>query len=549
MRQKKRKPTEEVTILDDENDGKMNGKSAGDQPKVPNHANNFMRKLYTNGQSGSISENKAGSAQTQAAEGTSSPSRTKKMKPSKPSTSAYYRNPMMGHSSRFEVEFKQPTVKFKDVGGCDRQFLDICRLAMHLKRPSTYSLIGAEPTKGVLIHGPPGCGKSLFAQILDDIDSIAPRKEVATREMERRVVSQLCCSLDDLFSLEPQQFKPENLKFSSDGDVTYEEDVVCVQKDSPKHVFVIGTTSRPDALDGGLRRAGRFDSEISLGIPDEKSRIEILNRICENPEHVRNVDFKKIARLTPGYVGADLKALFREAGKCAVNRLFNAFAIGEEKELKEKKMKISVQEELDKALKWLNTADDTESLTGLKDFAIAHNDFEEAIKNVQPSAKREGFATVPDVSWRDIGALHDVRHQLEWNILYPVQRPEDFEILDIEARPHGVLLCGPPGCGKTLLAKAVANEAGLNFISVKGPELLNMYVGESERAVRTVFQRARDSAPCIIFFDEIDALAPKRSQSETSGSARLVNQMLTEMDGIGERKQVFLIAATNRPGN
>lgn len=179
--------------------------------------------------------------------------------------------------------------------------------------------------------------------------------------------------------------------------------------------------------------------------------------------------------------------------------------------------------------------------------SVEFQDFVRALGTITPSSIREGFATVPDVSWEDVGALKQVRSELEWSILNPIKRPEAFESLGITNKPQGILLCGPPGCGKTLLAKAIANETGLNFISVKGPELLSMYVGESERAVRTVFQRARDSAPCVIFFDEIDALCPKRSNNETSGSARLVNQMLTEMDGVEARKQVFLIGATNRP--
>ncbi|VDO26209.1 unnamed protein product [Haemonchus placei] len=468
----------------------------------------------------------------------------------------------IGNVPTFAVQPRSSTVTFEQLGGCDRQFLEVCRLAMHMKRPHTYNMLGLEPPKGFLVHGPPGCGKTLFAQavagqfdlpmiqlaatelvsgvsgdteekirqlfviakqnapcvlILDDIDAIAPRRETATREMERRIVSQLSCSLDGTFT-----------NYS----------ILC------GHVLVIGTTSRPDAVDGGLRRAGRFDCEISLGIPDEQARQKILHTVCKLPLD-EDVDMKMVARITPGYVGADLNALVREAAKCAINRIFDT--IVNHNSSKRQMTNEEIKEELDKVLIWLQADDDPSVVEKLGGFRVKMSDFERALENVQPSAKREGFATVPDVSWQDIGALNDIRQELEWNILFPVKRPEDFALLGITAKPQGILLCGPPGCGKTLLAKAVANETGMNFISVKGPELLNMYVGESERAVRTVFQRARDSSPCVIFFDEIDALCPKRSQNETSGGSRLVNQLLTEMDGVEVRKQVFLIGATNRP--
>ena len=261
-----------------------------------------------------------------------------------------------------------------------------------------------------------------------------------------------------------------------------------------------------------------------------------------------DVTLKQIAKLTPGYVGADLQALIREAAKVAIDRVFDTIVAKNEGH---KNLTVEqIKEELDRVLAWLQGEDDPSALSALNGgLRISFEDFERALSAIQPAAKREGFATVPDVSWDDIGALVEVRKQLEWSILYPIKRAEDFAALGIDSRPQGILLCGPPGCGKTLLAKAVANETGMNFISVKGPELLNMYVGESERAVRTVFQRARDSQPCVIFFDEIDALCPKRSHGESSGGARLVNQLLTEMDGVEGRQKVFLIGATNRPGN
>uniref|UniRef100_A0A1I7UUH7 AAA domain-containing protein n=1 Tax=Caenorhabditis tropicalis TaxID=1561998 RepID=A0A1I7UUH7_9PELO len=485
---------------------------------------------------------------------------------------------------------RESHVKFENIGGADRQFLEVCRLAMHLKRPKTFSTLGVDPPRGFIVHGPPGCGKTMFAQavagelgvpmlqlaatelvsgvsgeteekirrlfdtakqnspcilILDDIDAIAPRRETAQREMERRVVSQLCSSLDELVL--PPREKPlkDQLTFGDDGSVAVLNDPTTSSTSSSSGVLVIGTTSRPDAVDGGLRRAGRFENEISLGIPDETAREKILEKICR-VNLSDDVTLKQIAKLTPGYVGADLQALIREAAKVAIDRVFDTIVA---KNDGHKKLTVEqIKEELDRVLAWLQGEDDPSALSELNGgLRISFEDFERALSTIQPAAKREGFATVPDVSWDDIGALVEVRKQLEWSILYPIKRAEDFAALGIDSRPQGILLCGPPGCGKTLLAKAVANETGMNFISVKGPELLNMYVGESERAVRTVFQRARDSQPCVIFFDEIDALCPKRSHGESSGGARLVNQLLTEMDGVEGRQKVFLIGATNRP--
>lgn len=483
---------------------------------------------------------------------------------------------------------RESHVKFEHIGGADRQFLEVCRLAMHLKRPKTFATLGVDPPRGFIVHGPPGCGKTLFAQavagelgvpmlqlaatelvsgvsgeteekirrlfdtakqnspcilILDDIDAIAPRRETAQREMERRVVSQLCSSLDELVL--PPREKPlkDQLTFGDDGSVAIVGEPIASV--SASGVLVIGTTSRPDAVDGGLRRAGRFENEISLGIPEETAREKILEKICR-VTLADDVTLKQIAKLTPGYVGADLQALIREAAKVAIDRVFDTIVAKNEGH---KNLTVEqIKEELDRVLAWLQGEDDPSALSALNGgLRISFEDFERALATIQPAAKREGFATVPDVSWEDIGALVEVRKQLEWSILYPIKRADDFAALGIDSRPQGILLCGPPGCGKTLLAKAVANETGMNFISVKGPELLNMYVGESERAVRTVFQRARDSQPCVIFFDEIDALCPKRSHGESSGGARLVNQLLTEMDGVEGRQKVFLIGATNRP--
>lgn len=369
---------------------------------------------------------------------------------------------------------------------------------------------------------------------LDEIDSITPKRETASKDMERRIVSQLLTCMDDLNS------------------------------NSDAHVMVIGATNRPDSLDPALRRAGRFDREISMGIPDEKARERILRVLCQKLRLEDNFCFSVLARLTPGFVGADLMSLTREAALIAVNRIFQELernaankcetneTMDTTEEQKESHGESETKESSDtvprsfSVTEWLK---EQSPLTEneLKKLCVNMNDFKAALSQVQPSAKREGFATIPGVTWEDVGALKDVREELTMAILAPVKYPGEFQALGL-THPPGILLAGPPGCGKTLLAKAIANESGINFISVKGPELLNMYVGESERAVRQVFQRARNSSPCVIFFDELDALCPRRSDSaESSVNVRVVNQLLTEMDGLEARKQVFIMGATNRP--
>uniref|UniRef100_A0A8C8CVQ0 AAA+ ATPase domain-containing protein n=1 Tax=Oncorhynchus tshawytscha TaxID=74940 RepID=A0A8C8CVQ0_ONCTS len=463
------------------------------------------------------------------------------------------------------IELQYSTLKFEDVGGNEDTLTEVCKLLIHMRHPEVYQQLGVVPPRGFLLHGPPGCGKTLLAQavagemelpmlkvsapelvsgvsgeseqklrelfeqavtsspcilFIDEIDAITPKREVASKDMERRIVAQLLTCMDDLNSL-----------------------AVTAQ------VMVIGATNRPDSLDPALRRAGRFDKEICLGIPDEAARLRILKTLCRKLKLPEDFDYRQLARLTPGYVGADLMALCREAAMSAVNRVLL------EKQDKNQGLVPMAEEraesegpqggELCRLLSLLKSSESLseEQLAGL---CILMSDFQGSLASVQPSAKREGFATVPDVTWEDVGALHDIREELTMAILAPVRSPEQFKALGLSA-PAGVLLAGPPGCGKTLLAKAVANESGLNFISVKGPELLNMYVGESERAVRQVFQRGRNSAPCVIFFDEIDALCPRRSGHESGASVRVVNQLLTEMDGLETRRQVFIMAATNRP--
>ncbi|XP_037544101.1 nuclear valosin-containing protein-like [Nematolebias whitei] len=470
------------------------------------------------------------------------------------------------------LEVQYPSVKFEDVGGNEDTLTEVCKLLIHMRHPEVYQHLGMIPPRGFLLHGPPGCGKTLLAQavagelelpmlkvsspelvsgvsgeseqklrelfdlavssspcilFIDEIDAITPKREVASKDMERRIVAQLLTCMDDLNSL-----------------------AVTAQ------VLVIGATNRPDSLDPALRRAGRFDREICLGIPDESARLRILKTLCRKLTLPEDFDYQQLARLTPGYVGADLMALCREAAMAAVNRVLLELRAPPQNQQQSSAEELTGSREQTEAgnqqqgelWKLLNLLKTTETLSEeeLVGLSILMSDFQGALSRVQPSAKREGFATVPDVTWENVGALQEIREELTMAILAPVRSPQQFRALGLSA-PSGVLLAGPPGCGKTLLAKAVANESGLNFISVKGPELLNMYVGESERAVRQVFQRGRNSAPCVIFFDELDALCPRRSGHESGASVRVVNQLLTEMDGLESRRQVFIMAATNRP--
>ncbi|XP_066599971.1 nuclear valosin-containing protein-like [Prorops nasuta] len=520
------------------------------------------------------------------------------------------------------IPISESKITFADIGGNDKVLKTICKLLVHLKHPEIFKQLGISPPRGFLLHGPPGCGKTLLANaiagelnvpllkvaapelvagisgesesrirdlfeqaviiapcvvFIDEIDAIAPSRAAVQREMERRIVAQLLSCLDDLST-----------------------------KDNGDQVLILGATNRPDSLDPALRRAGRFDHEVSLGIPDKEARAKILKVHTKNIKLSSNVDLVNIASLSPGFVGADLVSLIREAAMMSVDRTIEDI---KKSTLKQKLIEAEKEEIINKIDKHADkevqtfensgniivdeslvpeessascqfiepsisaqspqvigslgakgsshSAELTDHLTWLREkplinfdrlshLAIEHSDFEAALRVIQPSAKREGFATVPDVTWNDIGSLKDIRQELQMTILAPVRHSEHFAALGFTSAT-GVLLCGPPGCGKTLLAKAIANEAGINFISVKGPELLNMYVGESEKAVRQCFIRARNSAPCVIFFDELDALCPKRTDSDNSVTSRVVNQMLTEMDGVEGREGVFLMAASNRP--
>lgn len=435
---------------------------------------------------------------------------------------------------------ERPEERLEDLGGIDGILEDLKQLCVYpLTHPEVFGHLGVKPPTGVLLHGPPGSGKSKLAHalagstgvpffkvaateivsghsgeseanirglfkaamdaapsllFLDEIDAITPKRDSAGREMERRIVAQMLTCMDDLQS---------------------------------SFVIVLAATNRPDALDPALRRAGRFDREVSMGIPDEKGRLRILEKMSQGMRLAESIDLKLLAQKTPGYVGADLAALTKEAALSAMSRAFFGITA-------------------DRLFGGESGPPAPFTAEELGQLAVEMNDFLAALGKVQPSARREGFTTVPDVKWEDVGALDALRQDLDAAVCEPIRKAELFKKMGLIV-PAGVLLFGPPGCGKTLLAKAVANASGANFIAIKGPELLNKYVGESERAVRVVFQRALSSAPCVVFFDELDAMVPKRSSDGSNSSERVVNQMLTEMDGVQQRSQVFVIAATNRP--
>ncbi|KAI9759183.1 MAG: hypothetical protein M1835_000444 [Candelina submexicana] len=437
-------------------------------------------------------------------------------------------------------------------------------LVLPLKDPETYILSGLQPPRGILLHGPPGCGKTMLANawaaelcvpfipisapsvvsgmsgesekqlreyfdeakkmapcliFIDEIDAITPKREGAQREMEKRIVAQMLTCLDEL----------------------------ALEKTDGKAVIVLAATNRPDSLDPALRRVGRFDTEINLSIPNEPVREQILRTLTRHM-NLDKIDYSSLAKKTPGFVGADLNGLVTNAGVVALKRSIEA-------------MKVQAAESGEMIVDYPSVAESgcSPHVTNMRRFIkwaeqphppvtiqITYDDFLVALPKVQPSAKREGFATIPDTTWTDIGALQEIKAELQAYIVDPIDDPKIYEEVGITP-PSGVLLWGPPGCGKTSLAKAVANESKANFISVKGPELLNKYVGESERAVRQVFVRARSSVPCVVFFDEFEALVPIREGSQSEASARVVNTLLAELDGVGSRNGIYVIAATNRP--
>ncbi|KAH3672955.1 hypothetical protein WICPIJ_009964 [Wickerhamomyces pijperi] len=456
-----------------------------------------------------------------------------------------------------------PTTTLSQLGGMDDVVSQLMELVgMPILHPEIYQTTGVEPPRGVLLHGPPGCGKTTIANALagelkvpfisisapsvvsgmsgesekkirelfdeakslapciiffDEIDAITPKREGAQREMERRIVAQMLTSIDEL----------------------------SFEKTNGNPVIVIGATNRPDSLDPALRRAGRFDREICLNVPNETSRLNILQKMTSNLKIDGQLDYLKLAKATPGYVGADLKALTTAAGIASIKRIFKSLTNDQEL-INDGILTMDQAQALSTIQKFLITHPDRLTAQQLEPLAITYEDFLTALPTIQPTAKREGFATVPDVTWENVGALTNIRIELNMAIVQPIRNPGIYEKVGIHA-PAGVLMWGPPGCGKTLLAKAVANESRANFISIKGPELLNKYVGESEKAIRQVFTRARASVPCVIFFDELDALVPRRDTSLSESSSRVVNTLLTELDGLNDRKGIFVIGATNRP--
>jgi len=465
------------------------------------------------------------------------------------------------------IDHSPPThVSLEDLGGVDhiiKQLEDL--IVLPFFKPEIYITSKIQPPRGLLLHGPPGCGKTMIANafaaelgvpfiaisapsivsgmsgesekalrehfeeakkmapcliFIDEIDSITPKRESSQREMEKRIVAQLLTCMDDL----------------------------ALDKTGGKAVIVLAATNRPDALDPALRRGGRFDKEINMSVPSEAVREQILRALTRHMILSVDFDLRHLAKLTPGFVGADLSDLVSTAGSAAIKRFLDT--------LKTESQDMAVDDSVAPILE--TNSDAVSELRRLiqrakepsaaepSTISITVDDFLTALPKIQPSSKREGFATIPDTTWADIGALRPVREELLTAIVEPIRSPEKYKRVGITA-PTGVLLWGPPGCGKTLLAKAVANESKANFISVKGPELLNKYVGESERAVRQVFVRARSSIPCVIFFDELDALVPKRDDTLSESSARVVNTLLTELDGLSNREGIYVIAATNRP--
>ncbi len=429
-----------------------------------------------------------------------------------------------------------PLITYEDIGGLTDEVKKVREMVeLPLKRPEIFIRLGIEPPKGVLLYGPPGTGKTLLAKavaneseahfillngpeimskfygesekkiraifdeaeknapsiiFIDEIDSLAPKREETGGEVERRVVSQLLTMMDGL--------------------------------QSRGKVVVIGATNRPNAIDPALRRPGRFDREVEISVPDKAGRMQILQIHTRSMPLTKSVKLDEIARRTHGFVGADINSLAKEAAMIVIRNNIHKLKLEEENEISE------------------------EVLNQLK---IAGKDFEEALKIVRPSAMREVLVETPSTRWKDIGGIDEVKRDLKEAVEWPLNFPEAFSRMGINP-PKGILLYGPPGTGKTLLAKAVANESEANFIQIKGPSLLSMWVGKSEEGVRKIFERARQVSPCVIFFDEIDSLTGKRGEGIGNGAKateNVLNQLLAEMDGIEDLTNVIVIGATNRP--
>jgi transitional endoplasmic reticulum ATPase len=427
-----------------------------------------------------------------------------------------------------------PRTTYEDIGGLKEEIQRLREMVeLPMRHPEIFQRLGIDPPKGVLLHGPPGCGKTLLARavanesdanffsingpeimskfygesearlremfqqaeknspaiiFIDELDAIAPKREEVTGEVERRVVAQLLALLDGL---------------TSRG-----------------NVIVIGATNRPNALDPALRRPGRFDREIEIGIPDKEGRHEVMQIHTRGMPLEKGVDLKKITGTTYGYTGADLAALSRETAMKALRRYLP------EIDLEEERIPPHVLEKME----------------------VRMEDFTNAFKEITPTAMREVEVEVPTVHWDEVGNLETAKMELKESVEWPLKNAHLFSKMGIKP-PKGILLFGPPGCGKTLLARAVATESEANFISIKGPEVFSKWVGESEKAIREVFRKARMSSPAIIFFDEIDSLVPRRGSGfgDSGASDRVISQLLTEIDGIASLQDVVVLAATNRP--
>ncbi|MGB2825771.1 MAG: CDC48 family AAA ATPase, partial [Thermoplasmata archaeon] len=429
------------------------------------------------------------------------------------------------------TELTRPSVTYEDVGGLEAVLQRIREMIeLPLKHPEIFSRLGIDPPKGILLYGPPGTGKTLIARavaneagasffaiqgpeimskfygqseerlreifseaeknapsviFIDELDSIAPKRDEVQGEVERRVVAQLLTLMDGL---------------TSRG-----------------NVIVIAATNREDAVDPALRRPGRFDREIEIGAPTSEGRLEIL-MIHTRGMPLEGVKLDRIADITHGFVGADLAALARESAMRALRRYLPDIEFGK-----------PIQTEI------------------LEKMRVTAQDFQDALREIEPSALREVFVEIPKATWEDVGGLEEVKKAMSESIELPLDDPDSFIRLGIKP-PNGILLYGAPGTGKTLVARAIANESKANFISIKGPEIMSKWVGESEKAVRMIFKKAKQVAPSIVFLDEIDAIAPKRGSHHDSGATeRVVNQLLTSMDGMDSLDNVFVIAATNRP--